>query len=57
MDTLHAVYVVEGVVEAESEDEVREAWQHLHDTGIAYQMQGWYGRTAKHLVETGVING
>ena len=34
----------------------REAWQYLHDTGIAYQLQGWYGRVADQFVGEGIIN-
>jgi len=36
---------------------VIEAWQYLHDTRIAYQLQGWFGRTASDLIAQGVING
>jgi fatty acid-binding protein DegV len=34
---------------------VVEAWQHLVDTGLAWQLQGWFGRRAKDLIEQGVI--
>lgn len=31
------------------------AWQYLHDTGLAYTLQGWFGREARNLIEAGVI--
>jgi hypothetical protein len=55
MDNFTAVGLAEGFVEAESKEQVIEAWQHLHDTGLAYQLQGWFGRTAKSLLEQGII--
>ena len=55
MDTFNAVGIAEGFIEAESEEQVIEAWQLLHDTGIAYQLQGFFGRTARHLIDAGVI--
>ena len=55
MNTYDAIGLCEGFVEAESEEQVIEAWQYLHDTGLAYRMQGWFGRTARDLIEQGVI--
>lgn len=26
-------------------------WQYLHDTRLAYSLQGWYGRTAQNLIQ------
>lgn len=57
MDTYTACSIAEGFCGYEpDEDELREAWQYLHDTRVAYQLQGWYGRTAQHLIEQGLIN-
>ena len=56
MDTYQAVGLAEGFIEADSEDQVLEAWQTLVDTGMAWQLQGWLGRTARHLIEEGYIN-
>ena len=57
MNLLRAVSLVEGDAEAESEEEVISAWQYLHDSGAAYSLQGWYGRTAIYLLQRGVIRG
>jgi len=36
--------------------ETCEFFQHLVKTGMAWQLQGIYGRTAAHLLETGQIH-
>ena len=56
MNNFTATGLAEGFIEAESEEQVIEAWQHLHDTGLAYKLQGWFGRTAQHLIKEGIIN-
>ena len=38
MDNYLAVGIAEGFEEAESEDQVIEAWQHLVDTGLAWTL-------------------
>ena len=55
MDNYTATGLAEGFIEAESEEQIIEAWQYLHDTGLAYELQGWFGRTAQHLIEQGII--
>tara|TARA_Y100000034_G_scaffold133122_1_gene197774 strand:- start:1236 stop:1469 length:234 start_codon:yes stop_codon:yes gene_type:complete len=57
MDNFTATGIAEGLVEntGETPEEQREieiaAWQHLIDTGLCWQLQGWFGRTATHLIE------
>jgi hypothetical protein len=55
IDNFTAVGLCEGFLEAESEEQVIAAWQHLHDTGLAYTLQGWFGRQAAALLEAGII--
>lgn len=56
MDTFNAVGIAEGFVEADDEEQVLEAWQTLVDTGLAWQLQGCFGRTASALIEAGEIS-
>ena len=56
MDTYTAVGLAEGFIEADSEQQIIEAWQTLHDTGLAYKLQGFFGRTAQNLIAQGVIS-
>lgn len=55
-----AVGIAEGFVEnpgetpEEQEAYALTAWQHLIDTGLAWSLQGWFGRTAARLIEQGL---
>lgn len=55
MDNYKAVGLAEGFIEADSEEQVLAAWQHLVDTGLVWQLQGWFGRTAQQLIDSGYI--
>ena len=54
MDDFTAVMIAERV-EPGSYDEQVEAWQHLHDSGLAYQLQGFFGRTVRDLIKQNII--
>jgi len=56
MTSFDAVGIAEGFIEARDEDQVIEAWQYLVNTGLAWQLQGWFGRTAQALIEQGIID-
>ena len=51
-----AVGLAEGFEEAESEEQVLEAWQYLVDSGLAWSLQGAFGRQAQAMIEAGLIN-
>lgn len=53
MNDYEAVMIAEGVEPAD-EDERVEAWQRLIDTGLAWRLQGWFGRMAQALIDQGV---
>jgi hypothetical protein len=40
--------------EEHSEEETISAWQFLINTGLCWQLQGWYGRNAQSLIEQGI---
>ena len=54
MDNYTATGIAEGFIECESEEQYIQAWQTLIDTGLAWQLQGFFGRTAKQLIDQGV---
>lgn len=51
-EVLDAINIVEGAVESSPTEELK-AWQYLINTGVCWELQGWYGRTASRLIESG----
>jgi hypothetical protein len=59
MTIFEATMIAEGQAETvgydpDDEETLIEAWQMLIDTGVAWQLQGWFGRQAAAMIEEGV---
>ena len=54
LTNLEATMIAEGAQEPESDEQYIQAWQHLIDTGLAWQMQGFFGRVASAMIAEGV---
>lgn len=52
---LEIIEILEGIEDASIEVQLA-AWQSLVDTGLTWQLQGWYGRTAEQLIDQGLIH-
>jgi hypothetical protein len=55
MNKSEAVMIAEGVQEADEDTQI-EAWQVLIDTGMAWSLQGSFGRQAAAMIESGVCH-
>lgn len=54
MTGMRAMSLIEGMTQGD-EDEVLEAWQWIVDHGYDLTLPGRYGRTARNLIEQGLI--
>lgn len=54
MTDLEAIDIIEVQTDVSREKEI-EAWQHLVDSGLVWQLQGFYGRTASALIKDGTL--
>lgn len=52
-----AIAIAEGFCEGEgaTREQQIDAWQYLHDSKLAYSLQGWFGRSARELINQGII--
>ena len=48
-----AIMIAEGADDEVSKEVYLAAWQHLIDTGLAWRLQGWFGRNARRLIDDG----
>ena len=51
VDIHQAVGIAEGYIPADTAEEELGAWQHLIETGVCWQLQGWFGRQANFLIQ------
>jgi hypothetical protein len=55
MDPMKAIGLAEGFIESDGEEQVIEAWQYLLDTGLCWNLQGFFGRTTVAMIEEGQL--
>ena len=55
MGQYDAVGIAEGWLPSDSQEQILVAWQILVDTGMAWTLQGSFGRSAHNLLEQGLI--
>ena len=58
MNSYLAVAIAEGFCEGEgaSANEQMDAWAYIIKTGMAWTLQGWFGRTVNTLIKDGWIS-
>ena len=54
MNDYRAMMIVDGIEEARDGEEYLAAWQHLIDTGLAWALNGWFGRNAEQMINWGL---
>jgi hypothetical protein len=52
----NATMIAEGAMDETSEMSYIQAWQHLVDTGVVWELQGWFGRAAHRMLSDGTID-
>ncbi len=55
MDDYTATGIAEGFIDHTTQEELVNAWQHLIDTGLCWNLQGWFGRNARDLLVNGTV--
>ena len=54
LTNFEATMIAEGAQEPDSDEQYIQAWQHLIDTGLAWSLQGFFGRTASSMIQQGI---
>lgn len=56
MNTLDAINLVDGETRCDDPADYADALQHLIDTGLCWQLQGYYGRECARAIDAGVCH-
>ena len=56
LNSFDAVMACEGVSEVPAGYSIEDCWQCLVDTGLAWSLQGFFGRQAKAMIDAGIIS-
>ena len=51
----NATMIAEGAMDETSEMSYIQAWQHLVDTGVVWELQGFFGRAAHRMLSDGTL--
>ncbi len=54
VDIHQEVGIAEGYIASDSAEEELKAWQMLIDTGVCWQLPGWFGRQAHRLIDNNI---
>ena len=52
----NAILIAEGAMEPTATMSYVQAWQHLVDTGMAWELQGWFHRAAVRMIAEGTLD-
>jgi hypothetical protein len=52
----NAILIAEGAMEPTPTMSYVQAWQHLVDTGMAWELQGFFGRAASRMIAEGTLD-
>tara|TARA_R110002020_G_scaffold471742_1_gene699089 strand:+ start:362 stop:562 length:201 start_codon:yes stop_codon:yes gene_type:complete len=55
MTPYEAVMIAEGTQPAHYDEQIT-AWQFLVNSGLAWSLQGFFGRTATYLIQEGLVS-
>ncbi len=51
----NATMIAEGSMDETNDMSYIQAWQHLVDTGVVWELQGFYGRAAHRMLSEGTL--
>ena len=56
LNSYTAIGLTEGFIESDDSHDILKAWSFLGQSGLAFELQGWFGRNVKGLVESNYLN-